>query len=78
MTLVDDFMNLTTWLFLKNYGYVNFTLHLTNLLSGNINFMVGVKVDISSKKSRARKYLQEKSHDLIHDVIYRPHLSRDI
>ena len=52
-----------------------YTAHLPNLLRTNVNFIGGVKVDISSKKLHTRNYFLEKSRDRIHDVIYRPHLS---
>ena len=54
-----------------------YTVLLLDLLRQNANFLTGVKVDISSKKLHTRTYL-EKSRDHIHDVLYRPHLSRGI
>ena len=35
-------------------------------------------IDISSNKLQTRKHFQEKSSDHIHDVIFRPHQSKEI
>ena len=53
-----------------------YTLPLPNLLRTNFNFLACVEVDISSKKSHSRKNFQERPCNHIHDVIYRPYLSR--
>ena len=36
------------------------------------------QLDISNKKLHTRKYFKEQPRGHIHDVIYRPHLSRSI
>ena len=43
-----------------------------------MDFIAGVKVEISSKKFYTSIYFSEKSHDHIHDVIHRPYLPRGI
>ena len=53
-----------------------YTALLLNSLHVHFNFITCVEVDTSSKELHTRKYFQQKSCDHIHDVIYRPHLSK--
>ena len=54
------------------------TVILTNLLCLNFDCVAYMKVGISSKKSYTRKSFQDKSCDLIHNIIYKALLSRVI
>ena len=44
----------------------------------NFNFIACAEDFISSKVLHNRKYFQENSYDRLHDIIYRPHLSKGI
>ena len=60
MKLLDDCVNLISWLFAKVYSglfivHCSFTKSITSIYY--VNFTAGVKVDISSKKLHNRKHI---------------------
>ena len=44
----------------------------------DVNFIAGVKDDISKMKLYTRKYFKKRSHGRIDDIVYRPQLLRGI
>ena len=75
--LFDNFINLVT---LVAPGLVCklFIFLLPNLSPPNFNFIACVEDEISSKDLYSRNNFQENSFGHLHDVIYRPHLSKGI
>ena len=71
--LVNYFINLIAILVYKLHNVLR-----PNLLCPNFNCIACAEVGIWSKELQTRKYLQKKPFDHIYDVIYIPHLSRNI